>query len=206
MEREKEPLRRGEEKREEHTEKENGEKEEGRRRGGEGRRGKKKEGKLAESTRVSREWRSPVHFDLFMPHWSKASSGNNIKKGWPDTRGVARTLDPKTDSFPKKPTERDRTDVFPPLVSTLFPSTPILHPPSFSLSFIYSRRIGSGNASGLMSTDNAASSWRCNLLWNFSSTSPWTSFAPPPFFLTNYVYTEGKEKVGTRRKKFGREN
>lgn len=152
----------------------------------------KKEGKLAESTRLSGEWRSPIHFGLFMPHWSQAFSGNNIKteKGWPDTRGVARTLDPKTDSFPKKPTERDRTDVFPPLVSSL----PFHIPPlSFSLSsspsssFIYSHGIGSGNASGLMSTDNAASSWRCNLLGNFSSTSPWTN----PFS-NEYVCIDGE--------------
>lgn len=153
--------------------------------------GEGKEGKLAESTRLSRERRSPIHFDLFMLHWSQASSGNNIKteKGWPDTRGVARTLDPKTDSFPKKPTERDRTDVFPPLVSSLpFHIPPLsfyLSPSSssFSSPFIYSHGIGSGNASGLMSTDNAASSWRCNLLGNFSSTSPWTN----PFS-NEYVY------------------
>lgn len=122
---------------------------------------KKEKGRENQQNQHDYLWRTTSTVGLFMPH---RSQGNNIKteKGWPDTRGVARTLDPKTDSFPKKPTERDRTDVFPlPLVP--FPSLPFHIPPlsfplPFSSSFIYSHGIGSGNASGLMSTDNAASS------------------------------------------------
>ena len=61
--------------------------------------------------------------------------------------------------------------------------------------FIYFPRIGSGNASGLTSMDNTASLWRCNLLWNFSSTSRCGQASS--LFLTN-IYGTNKKAGNTR--------
>ena len=85
----------------------------------------------------------------------------------------------------------------------LFPRVSLFffRPPSH-FPFIYSRGIGSSNASGLMSTDNAASLWRCNLPRNFSSKFSLRTSYSAPLFSANIVWNRTSEKSwgGTRRK------
>ena len=129
-------------------------------------------------------------------------SGNNIKtrKGWSNSAGITMDAWPKKRLFfPEKPMERDRAlplrfspSLFLPLFSRFTSSSLIFF---FFSPFIYFPRIGSGNASGLTSMDNTASLWRCNLLWNFSSTSRCGQASS--LFLTN-IYGTNKKAGNTR--------
>lgn len=127
-------------------------------------------------------------------------SGNNIKtrKGWSNSAGITMDAWPKKRLFfPEKPMERDRAlplRFFPFFISPPFLVFHLFFSYFFS-PFIYFPRIGSGNASGLTSMDNTASLWRCNLLWNFSSTSRCGQASP--LFLTN-IYGTNKKAGNTR--------